>query len=45
MEKTNVQRCYTTTILTCKVTGIPLVTSDRDLLSEASISTIDFRSF
>ena len=30
---------------TSKVTGIPLVTADGDLLSEPSISTIDLRSF
>ena len=30
---------------TSKVTGIPLVTTDGDLLSEPSIKTIDLRSF
>jgi predicted nucleic acid-binding protein len=30
---------------TSKVTGIPLVTTDGDLLSEQTISTIDLRSF
>ena len=30
---------------TSKVSGIPLVTSDGDLLSEPSISTMDLRSF
>ncbi|MDG7018228.1 MAG: PIN domain-containing protein [Nitrososphaerota archaeon] len=30
---------------TSKVTGIPLVTTDGDLLSEPSITTVDLRSF